>query len=46
MIAKCAGTVSIYDDLYQGLKPSEYGKEMNDTVNICHHNTLYYYGLC
>jgi hypothetical protein len=46
MILNCNTTSSEYNDLYQGLKISEYGKELNITVGICHHNTLYYYGIC
>lgn len=46
MMLGCAGQVGKYDELYEGLKKTDYGKDLKLTEDICHHNFLYYYGIC
>lgn len=46
MLINCTDQLRTYDDLYKGLKQSEYGQYLNKTLNICDHNALYYYGIC
>lgn len=42
----CSGSEDRYNDLYQGLKDTQYGEDMKTEAAICHHNVLYYYGIC
>jgi hypothetical protein len=46
MIANCSGSDKRYNDLYSGLKETQYGEELKTQAAICDHNVLYYYGIC
>ena len=46
MMINCAADAGRYEDMYSGLKNSDYGRHLNLTVGICNHNTLIYEGLC
>jgi hypothetical protein len=42
----CVGLVGKYDQLYEGLNDTEYGRQLKLIEDICHHNVLYYYAAC
>lgn len=46
MILGCVGQNGTYYELYDGLKDTDYGRELKQSESICHHNVLYYYGIC